>query len=140
MPQFQQPHLLGIKMAYWAVLHLLQHQIMALASSNSAIFNATQPSTIVAYAQIPSSTNFNGIFGYSSNTSASATNGFGFNNGTGNNFRDDLAGQVISNNNVGYNFVGRALSGSNNVVDTNGTQTLPSTNATALGGGNFYFR
>lgn len=108
-----------------------------IASSNSAIFNATQPSTIVAYAQIPSSTNFNGIFGYSSNTSASATNGFGFNNGTGNNFRDDLAGQVISNNNVGYNFVGRALSGSNNVVDTNGTQTLPSTNATALGGGNF---
>ncbi|WGL59911.1 fibronectin type III domain-containing protein [Pigmentibacter sp. JX0631] len=108
-----------------------------IAISNSSIFNSTQPSTIVAYAQNPSSTNFNGIFGYSNNSSASSTNGFGFNNGSGNNFRDDLANQTITNSNVGYNFVGRSLSGSSNILDTNGTQTLPSTNASALGGGNF---
>ncbi|MGY3804608.1 beta strand repeat-containing protein [Pigmentibacter ruber] len=108
-----------------------------IATSNSAIFNSTQPSTIVAYAQNPSSTNFNGIFGYSTNSSANLTNGFGFNSGSGNNFRDDLANQTITNSNVGYNFVGRSLSGTTNILDTNGTQTLPSTNATALGGGNF---
>ncbi|APJ03782.1 beta strand repeat-containing protein [Silvanigrella aquatica] len=109
-----------------------------IAISNNSIFFNNQPSTMVAYAQTPSSsTSYNGIIGYSSNTSSRSFHGIGYNIGSNTTIFDDIGLTTISNSNTGYNFVGRSLSGSNITYDINGNIGTPTANTTAFGSGNF---
>lgn len=114
-----------------------------IASSNNGIFDGTKPSTMVAYAQtpVPVAGNYQGVMGYEGNANVSRIpTGIGYDYNSIN-FLEDISGtgNIPNNSSSGgnYDFIGRSLSGSTIVADTDGTQNNPTTNNNALGFGKF---